>query len=190
MSGRGLFQREAGLATAEGGGLGSGQHVDAWFGLEGPDGGSGLGLGARSNALALAGHVPPVFGPWRKSCGTAFAAAPRARFPARPHTATPVAMEMTTPALVLAVLPHGEHGAVVRFLTPLHGLVAGYVRGGRSRRLRPVLAIGNAVVLHLQSRHSWPVLPARISNLAPKPNNGVRAAEFMKEARRGGAEEK
>ena len=54
-------------------------------------------------------------------------------------------MDLETPALVLGVLPHGEHGAVVRFLTPGHGLLSGYVRGGRSRRLRPVLAIGNDV---------------------------------------------
>ena len=44
-----------------------------------------------------------------------------------------------SPALVCALLPHGEHGAVLRFLTPDHGLVAGYVRGARSRRLRPAL---------------------------------------------------
>ena len=61
-------------------------------------------------------------------------------------------MEIETPALVIGVLPHGEHGAVARFLTPAQGLVAGYVRGGRSRRLRPVLAIGNRVALRLHAR--------------------------------------
>jgi DNA repair protein RecO (recombination protein O) len=56
------------------------------------------------------------------------------------------------PALVCALLPHGEHGAVVRFLTPDHGLMAGYVRGARSRRLRPVLQAGNGVELRLDAR--------------------------------------
>lgn len=54
-------------------------------------------------------------------------------------------MNITTPAIVCTVLAHGESGAVVRVLTPANGLLAGYVRGGRSRRLRPVLQIGNSV---------------------------------------------
>ena len=54
-------------------------------------------------------------------------------------------MHLTTPAIILAARPHGEHGAVVRALTPLDGLQPGYVRGGRSRRLRPVLQPGNIV---------------------------------------------
>lgn len=61
-------------------------------------------------------------------------------------------MHITTPAIVCALLAHGENGAVVRFLTPEHGLVAGYVHGGRSRRLRPVLQPGNGVDLRLDAR--------------------------------------
>ena len=61
-------------------------------------------------------------------------------------------MHLDTPAIVCAVLPHGEHGAVVRFLTPDDGLVAGYVRGGRSRALRPVLQPGNGVQVALRAR--------------------------------------
>ena len=61
-------------------------------------------------------------------------------------------MHLDTPAIVCALLPHGEHGAVVRFLTPDDGLVAGYVRGGRSRKLRPVLQPGNGVALALRAR--------------------------------------
>ena len=61
-------------------------------------------------------------------------------------------MHLTATALVLTALPHGEHGAVVRFLTPDDGLQAGYVRGGRSRRLRPVLQPGNLVAVELRSR--------------------------------------
>lgn len=61
-------------------------------------------------------------------------------------------VDLDTPAIVVAVLPHGEHGAVVRFLTPADGVVAGYVPGGRSRTLRPVLQPGNGVALRLRAR--------------------------------------
>jgi DNA repair protein RecO (recombination protein O) len=59
---------------------------------------------------------------------------------------------ITTPALVLASRAHGEHGAVLRVLTPEHGLQAGYVRGGRSRRLRPVLLPGNLIQAEFRAR--------------------------------------
>lgn len=61
-------------------------------------------------------------------------------------------MHLEAPALVCALLPHGEHGVVGRFLTAEAGLVAGYVRGGRSRRLRPVLQPGNLVALSVRAR--------------------------------------
>ncbi|WP_037501100.1 DNA repair protein RecO [Sphingomonas jaspsi] len=61
-------------------------------------------------------------------------------------------MRIDTPAIVLANRPHGEHGAVVRFLTPDHGLQPGYVRGARGRTLRPVLVPGNSVQLGLSAR--------------------------------------
>jgi DNA repair protein RecO (recombination protein O) len=54
-------------------------------------------------------------------------------------------VRIETRAIVCAVRPHGEHGAIVRALTPADGLQPGYVRGGRSRRLRPVLVPGNVV---------------------------------------------
>ena len=61
-------------------------------------------------------------------------------------------MDLTAQAIVCAVLPHGENGAVVRLLTAEQGLVAGYIRGGRGRRMRPVLQPGNVVLAHLKSR--------------------------------------
>nr|WP_295663532.1 DNA repair protein RecO [Polymorphobacter sp.] len=61
-------------------------------------------------------------------------------------------MDLDTPAIIAAVLPHGEHGAVVRFLTENDGLIAGYVPGGRSRALRPVLQPGNGVAVRLRAR--------------------------------------
>jgi len=61
-------------------------------------------------------------------------------------------MHLTTPAIICAVRSHGEHGAIVRALTPAAGLQAGYVRGGRSRRLRPVLVPGNLVQADYRAR--------------------------------------
>jgi len=61
-------------------------------------------------------------------------------------------MRIECEAIVVAVRAHGEHGAVVRALTPHDGLQAGYVRGGRSRRLRPVLAPGNVVQADFRAR--------------------------------------
>ncbi|HEY0627564.1 MAG TPA: DNA repair protein RecO [Allosphingosinicella sp.] len=61
-------------------------------------------------------------------------------------------MHLITQALICAVRPHGEHGAVVRALTPLDGMQAGYVRGGRSRRVRPVLVPGNVVQAEYRAR--------------------------------------
>src|SRR3546814_16106223 len=58
---------------------------------------------------------------------------------------------LTTSAIVCAVRAHGEHGAILRALTAEAGLVAGYVRGGRSRRVRPLLIPGNLVALELRS---------------------------------------
>lgn len=57
-----------------------------------------------------------------------------------------------TIAIVCALRSHGEHGAVVRLMTPGSGLVAAYVRGGRGRRMRPVLMPGNQVQAQLSAR--------------------------------------
>jgi DNA repair protein RecO (recombination protein O) len=47
---------------------------------------------------------------------------------------------------------HGEHGAIVRVLTEEAGLVAGYVRGGHSSRMRPILMPGNVVQAELRTK--------------------------------------
>jgi len=58
-------------------------------------------------------------------------------------------MRIDTPAIVCALRTHGEHGAVVRLMTPRDGLQAAYVRGARGRRMRPVLMAGNFVQAQL-----------------------------------------
>jgi DNA repair protein RecO (recombination protein O) len=61
-------------------------------------------------------------------------------------------MRFTSPAIMVSLRAHGEHGAVVRLLTPEHGLQAAYVRGARGRRMRPVLVAGNLVEANLAAR--------------------------------------
>lgn len=61
-------------------------------------------------------------------------------------------MRLESEAIVCSVRAHGEHGAIVRLLTPADGIHAGYVRGGRSRRLRPILVPGNLVQAELRAR--------------------------------------
>jgi DNA repair protein RecO (recombination protein O) len=62
-------------------------------------------------------------------------------------------IRLTTKAIVCALRNHGEHGAVVRLMTPRDGLQAAYVRGARGRRMRPVLMAGNLVEASLSARN-------------------------------------
>lgn len=61
-------------------------------------------------------------------------------------------MQLSAPAIVCAVRPNGETGAVVRVLTRSAGMVAGYVAGARGRQLRPVLIPGNLVAMEARSK--------------------------------------
>ena len=74
-------------------------------------------------------------------------------------------MHVEALAIVCAVRAHGEHGAIVRALTPNDGLLAGYVRGGRSRRLKPVLVPGNLVRADFRARteEQLPALTVELS---------------------------
>ncbi len=61
-------------------------------------------------------------------------------------------MHLRSPAILLAARAHGETAVVARMLTEEHGVVAGYVAGGRGRQLRPVVIPGNLVELQLSAR--------------------------------------
>lgn len=61
-------------------------------------------------------------------------------------------MELADEALVLTSLPHGENGAVVRFLTLSSGLQSGFVPGARGKAKRALLNPGNKVALRLKAR--------------------------------------
>jgi DNA repair protein RecO (recombination protein O) len=61
-------------------------------------------------------------------------------------------MEFEDQAIVLGSRAHGETGAIVDFLTASHGRWAAHVAGGASRRLKPVLQPGAAVLLRYRAR--------------------------------------
>ena len=61
-------------------------------------------------------------------------------------------MEWRATGLVLTVRPHGEHAAIIQVLTAEHGLHAGVVRGGASRRMAPVLQPGAQVDVTWRAR--------------------------------------
>jgi DNA repair protein RecO (recombination protein O) len=74
-------------------------------------------------------------------------------------------MQLRAPALVIASRPHGETAVIAQLLTEHHGLVAGYVAGGRGRQLRPVLIPGNRVEAELKSRTEGQLPFARLELL-------------------------
>src|SRR5689334_23105452 len=59
-------------------------------------------------------------------------------------------MEWSDDAIVLSSRAHGETGAILELLTRDHGRHNGLVRGGASRRVKPILQPGNSV--HVQWR--------------------------------------
>lgn len=61
-------------------------------------------------------------------------------------------MQLSSTAIVLSVRTHGESGAIVRALTPDDGVRPGYVRGGHSRRLRPILQPANTILGEWRAR--------------------------------------
>ncbi|RME63145.1 MAG: DNA repair protein RecO [Alphaproteobacteria bacterium] len=61
-------------------------------------------------------------------------------------------MDWRDEAIVCGLARHGENGVILRALSREHGLYAGYVPGGASRRLRGVLEVGNGLDAHWRAR--------------------------------------
>ncbi|MEL6877939.1 MAG: DNA repair protein RecO [Pseudomonadota bacterium] len=61
-------------------------------------------------------------------------------------------MQLRASAILVASRAHGESAAIARMFTEQYGLVAGYVAGGRGRRLRPVMIPGNSVEVELRAK--------------------------------------
>lgn len=74
-------------------------------------------------------------------------------------------MQLRAPAIVLAARPHGETAVIARLLTEEAGVVAGYVAGGRGRRLRPVVLPGNLVEADFRARSDSQLPFARLELL-------------------------
>jgi DNA repair protein RecO (recombination protein O) len=79
-------------------------------------------------------------------------------------------MEWQDEALVLSVRPHGETAAIVELFSRSHGRHLGLVHGGRSRKLRPVLQIGNHVDATWRAR-----LPDQLGHLSVDLRKGYAA---------------
>jgi DNA repair protein RecO (recombination protein O) len=71
-------------------------------------------------------------------------------------------MHIRATAIVCSARSHGEVGVIVRLLTAEHGLIGGYVAGGRGRDLRPVVIPGNVVLAELRSRAESQLPSARL----------------------------
>ena len=85
-------------------------------------------------------------------------------------------MEWSDEALILSVRPHGETASVVELLTRDNGRHLGLVHGGRSRRHRPVLQIGNYIEATWKAR-----LADHLGHLTVELRRGF-AAEVMEDA--------
>src|SRR5262245_14365307 len=85
-------------------------------------------------------------------------------------------MQWSDEGLVLSVRPHGETAAVVELLTAHNGRYLGLVHGGRSRRLRPVLQLGNHVDVTWKAR-----LADQLGQMSLELRRGY-AAEAMADA--------
>lgn len=61
-------------------------------------------------------------------------------------------MDWSDKGIILSVREHGETSAIIELLTRDHGRHLGLVRGGRSRKKRPVLQPGNIVEAEWRAR--------------------------------------
>ena len=61
-------------------------------------------------------------------------------------------MEWSEEGIVVGTRRHGETDVILEVLTAAHGRHLGLVKGGRSRRLRPVLQPGNTLALTWRAR--------------------------------------
>jgi len=84
-------------------------------------------------------------------------------------------MEWSGTGTILSVRRHGETSAIVELLTRDRGRHLGLVRGGRSRRMRPVLQQGNSIAVVWRAR-----LSEHLGHFTVEPEK-LRAATLMED---------
>lgn len=85
-------------------------------------------------------------------------------------------MEWQDEGIVLGVRRHGETSAIAEVMTKVRGRHLGLVRGGRSRRMQPVLQPGNSVSVQWRAR-----LDQHLGTYQVEPTE-LRAARLMETA--------
>jgi DNA repair protein RecO (recombination protein O) len=85
-------------------------------------------------------------------------------------------MEWRDEGIVLGTRKHGETSIILEAMTPGHGRHLGLVRGGRSRRMQPVLQPGNRLDLTWRAR-----LDQHLGTFHVEPLE-LNAARFMADA--------
>lgn len=80
-------------------------------------------------------------------------------------------MHWSDEGIVLSVRSHGETAAVAELFTRSHGRHLGLVHGGRSRKLRPVLQVGNHVDAAWKGR-----LPEQLGHITLELRRGYAAS--------------
>lgn len=91
-------------------------------------------------------------------------------------------MNLRAPAILVASRPHGETAVIARALSESHGLVAGYVAGGRGRQLRPVMIPGNRIDIDLRAKSAGQLPFAKvelIESRAPWMTEPLHAAAIQ-----------
>lgn len=78
-------------------------------------------------------------------------------------------MEFEDDAFVLSARAHGETGAVVELLTERHGKHAAFVAGGASKKLKPTLQAGSAVIARYRARTSDQLGSAQLEPVGEGP---------------------
>jgi DNA repair protein RecO (recombination protein O) len=84
-------------------------------------------------------------------------------------------MQWSEDGIIISVRGHGETSAVIELFTRRHGRHLGLVRGGRSRRQRPVLQPGNGVHVTWRAR-----LAEHLGTFSVEPAQ-LRAAGLMED---------
>ena len=82
-------------------------------------------------------------------------------------------MEWSDTGIVLGTKKHGETSVVLEVMTQMHGRHLGLVRSGRSRRMQPVLQVGNSIDVVWRAR-----LETHLGTYSVEPRIS-RAAKIM-----------